>query len=599
VLDTNTLDIHEDTKVNLIVFIRSQEGGGGSMDRSDVAVVSYYPLAVDFPDADGDGTRDDVDVWPNDARFAKDEDGNGYPDVVDNHLAALGVQADELVVIDGVTQNYTHGTALMEGYAPYDQSDLSDSDGDGVVDADDNCPNEANADQANHDSDLDGDACDDDDDNDGHPDNVDAFPLDPTEWADSDGDGIGDNADPFPNGGDETCQVGSVTLGNQQFTSGSSATSATASITVSGTVHVGTGAELILTAPTIRFQPGFSVAAGGRLRATAAAVNCSSASAASRSQPSTAPVPAEPTPATPPLLQPSAGQWPVWVQAELDAWGVASSDISTLLVDSHGQWLIFATPQPLSPADTNGLSDIYRLDLIGARLMLLSATPAGQAGNGASLDPAADADGELVVFASTATDLVGDTDTDTALSDLFLYEGAINHLSRLTFAGTAAAHPSLDARGETVVYDQASDDGLRQILGYSLQPAEFIGEFSLAQGPDGHPVDNHHPAISADGRFIAYLEQSSEQPGDQSSGQTSDQLTDQPLELRARSCQVHIYDRDSERFARQTCPEPLASAVEQARPMFSPIGDAVMWFYNADESLVVGNPLHAEEPGAP
>ena len=37
--------------------------------------------------------------------------------------------------------------------------------------------------------------CDDDDDGDGINDDVDAFPLDGTEWADSDGDGIGDNAD--------------------------------------------------------------------------------------------------------------------------------------------------------------------------------------------------------------------------------------------------------------------------------------------------------------------------------------------------------------------------------------------------------------------
>jgi hypothetical protein len=36
-------------------------------------------------------------------------------------------------------------------------------------------------------------------DNDGYPNVDDAFPLDPTEWADSDGDGYGDNSDAFPN----------------------------------------------------------------------------------------------------------------------------------------------------------------------------------------------------------------------------------------------------------------------------------------------------------------------------------------------------------------------------------------------------------------
>lgn len=53
----------------------------------------------------------------------------------------------------------------------------ADSDGDGVVDADDNCPNVANADQANNDGDAQGDVCDPDDDNDGDPDVTDCAPF--------------------------------------------------------------------------------------------------------------------------------------------------------------------------------------------------------------------------------------------------------------------------------------------------------------------------------------------------------------------------------------------------------------------------------------
>jgi gliding motility-associated-like protein len=95
---------------------------------------------------------------------------------------------------------------------------VGDSDGDGIVDASDNCPSMANADQADTDSDgvgdvcdncitiqnsnqldTDGDgignACDTDDDNDGCLDTEDTFPLDPSECSDTDGDGIGDNVD--------------------------------------------------------------------------------------------------------------------------------------------------------------------------------------------------------------------------------------------------------------------------------------------------------------------------------------------------------------------------------------------------------------------
>jgi len=43
-----------------------------------------------------------------------------------------------------------------------------------------------------------------DTDGDGVGNNADAFPEDPSEWADSDGDGVGDNTGAFPNDPDKT-----------------------------------------------------------------------------------------------------------------------------------------------------------------------------------------------------------------------------------------------------------------------------------------------------------------------------------------------------------------------------------------------------------
>jgi uncharacterized delta-60 repeat protein len=76
-----------------------------------------------------------------------------------------------------------------------DAANGSDSDNDGVLDAVDNCPATANADQADLDGDGIGDLCDTDDDGDGVPDTEDTFPRDDSEDTDTDGDGTGNNAD--------------------------------------------------------------------------------------------------------------------------------------------------------------------------------------------------------------------------------------------------------------------------------------------------------------------------------------------------------------------------------------------------------------------
>lgn len=73
---------------------------------------------------------------------------------------------------------------------------LPDTDGDGVPNANDNCPSVDNPTQIDLDQDGAGDACDTDDDADGAPDATDNCPLDPNpSQADTDGDGLGNACD--------------------------------------------------------------------------------------------------------------------------------------------------------------------------------------------------------------------------------------------------------------------------------------------------------------------------------------------------------------------------------------------------------------------
>jgi|GEM_PF-5189608 len=99
--------------------------------------------------------------------------------------AACGPAIGEFVCPDGYTLD---GEVCIP-------ADL-DSDGDGIVDALDNCPGEANPEQQDVDGDLAGDACDVDDDADSIPDLVDNCALVPNPGQeDLDGDGLGDACD--------------------------------------------------------------------------------------------------------------------------------------------------------------------------------------------------------------------------------------------------------------------------------------------------------------------------------------------------------------------------------------------------------------------
>ena len=109
-------------------------------------------------DSDEDGVDDDDDAFPDDSTEWSDTDGDGVGDNADTDDDDDGWSDQDEVVC---------GSELLDsGSVP------ADSDADGECDA-----------------------LDPDDDDDGVFDSDDAFPSNPTEWADTDGDGIGNNAD--------------------------------------------------------------------------------------------------------------------------------------------------------------------------------------------------------------------------------------------------------------------------------------------------------------------------------------------------------------------------------------------------------------------
>ena len=463
-----------------------------------------------------------------------------------------------------------------------------DTDGDGIPDAEDP-----------------------DDDNDGVPDAQDAFPLNPSESVDTDGDGIGNNADTDDDGdtvpdaadncplvanpdqadrdgdgiGDACdseyggCRAGPLTIGPIDYGPGTLTLAAGQGIVTQGAVQLLSGADLTLRAPRLRFGNGFRVVAGARFQARAEAVTCS-ASASAPAAPATtraASVPAvtaEAIPATAPLRHATAEALPVWVQEALAARRIDSAALAQALLDPQGQWLLLETPQGLDPADGNETSDVYRLDLTRGTLALLSRTLRGAAGNGPSGWAAADASGDWVVFQSEADDLV--TDDDNGVSDIFLHEVPFGTTRRITAAADqASAHPALDALGQDLLYDRQASDGRRQVLADTLWGGDTAAPLGLSLHGEGVALDRHHPSISADGRFVAYLV-----------GETGPAGT--------LACRVHLDDRERGHSVDLPCPEALATASDQARPSFSADGSALEWVLPDEANpLRLANPLWA------
>jgi hypothetical protein len=377
----------------------------------------------------------------------------------------------------------------------------------------------------------------------------------------------------------DTCESGAVTIQSRTFEAGQYGIASEEGIVTRDAVHLRSGAEVSLRAPTVRFGPGLRVDLGAILKVRSQSVDCgTSATADSRSartDDTTAdalPEASDPGTLVMPIPVAHAGQLAEWVQILLGGrYAIDLSRAEHLLADADGRWLIFETKEDILPNDRNGVSDIYRFDLVTETLSVLSHTREGWAGNGPSRYPAADALGELVVFQSDADDLV--EDDRNGVTDIFLHDVALGTITRLTDLATeASAHPAVDAYGSDVLYDQRGEGGQRRILVERLGDGGLPEEVSLGEDDAGERLDNHHPAISADGRFIAYLEARAD--------------GSEPR------CQVHVFDRDSGRYRRMPCPVAVAAEADAARPYFHDDGRYLEWYLlDSAEPAIVRNPL--------
>jgi Tol biopolymer transport system component len=195
-----------------------------------------------------------------------------------------------------------------------------------------------------------------------------------------------------------------------------------------------------------------------------------------------------------------------------------SSGPATVNVSADGRVVAFESHVPLLSADTNGVSDIYVLDLRTRDLTLASQTPDGSASNGSSTHPGLSGDGRYIVFESLATNLVAAPDLNKE-SDVFIRDSHAVTTSRISVPPGGGStngwsrNPVIAADGDSVAFDSVATNlspGL-DANGYGSDVYVFHVSTGLVRrvsvttsGAQPSSGVSFAPAISADGRFIAF-----------------------------------------------------------------------------------------------
>ena len=216
--------------------------------------------------------------------------------------------------------------------------------------------------------------------------------------------------------------------------------------------------------------------------------------------------------------------------------GAAGDDDSQLpAVSGDGRFVAFRSlASTLVPGDTNEVGDVFVHDRstgVTERVSVDSRErQAVDADQGGVLDsnfgpPAISADGRFVAFASSATNLVKSDRNQVA--DIFVRDRAagtterVSVPSRKTAANGESGHPAISPDGRFVAFSSIAynlvpgDTNFTFDVFLADQQAGAIERVSVSSA--GQQADNtsEDPAISADGRFVAFSSSASDLvPGD-------------------------------------------------------------------------------------
>jgi len=191
-------------------------------------------------------------------------------------------------------------------------------------------------------------------------------------------------------------------------------------------------------------------------------------------------------------------------------------------ISADGRYVAFSSyAANLVGGDTNGVQDVFVRDRTTKTTTRLSVSSVGAQSDGESQEPAISADGRYVAFCSSAANLVGG-DTNNS-GDVFVRDRTTNTTTRLSVSSVGlqgdfgGCSPSISADGRYVAFESSATNlgAGRAVVSNSdtnNRPDVFVRDRTrntttrLSVSSAGLEGDDssYNPAISADGRYVAF-----------------------------------------------------------------------------------------------
>ncbi len=301
--------------------------------------------------------------------------------------------------------------------------------------------------------------------------------------------------------------------------------------------------------------------------------------------------------------------WPVWSdvteRATLDSTGALANAINIEhfcpALSADGRFVAFGSDATnLVPGDTNGVSDAFVYERLSGTTERVSVSSTGAEANGTSYAPAISADGRFVAFRSDATNLVpGDTN---GVSDAFVRDRMTGTTERVSVSsagaeanGTSYA-PAISADGRFVAFSSDATNLVGRDTNAAVDvfvhdrltgTTKRVSVSSTGVQANDDSFAGFAPAISADGRFVAFSSDATNLvPGD-TNGQTDVFVRDRCL---TNGVPVAGCTAKTERVSVSS--SRAQGNGDSSTPVLSADGRLVAFASEADD-LVIGDTNHA------